>query len=272
MDLSIFLQPAALISLAGLIALELVLAVDNLIFITIVTNRLPAEQQPSARRWGLTLAVITRLMLLFSAAWMIQLTAPWFSVFGEEISGRDLILIVGGLFLIWKATMEIHERVTPPNADELEADPQDKTKALNKSKRMPRYWPTIGQIMILDIVFSLDSVITAIGLTRHLEIMVVAVLVSVAIMIAAAEPLARFVNRNPNVVMLALAFLVMIGMTLVGEGFDFEIPKVIIYSAMAFSVAVEALNMLSRRAKLSKTFRDIRQGEEKTGEENQPLK
>ncbi|MBX3455715.1 TerC family protein [Ferrovibrio sp.] len=262
MDLSIFLQPAALISLAGLIALELVLAVDNLIFITIVTNRLPEAQQPSARRWGLTLAVVTRLMLLFSAAWMIQLTAPWFTIFGEEISGRDLILIVGGLFLIWKATMEIHERVTPAAADELE---EPEKKSAQKPKRAPRYWPTIGQIMILDIVFSLDSVITAIGLTRHLEIMVVAVLVSVIIMIIAAEPLARFVNRNPNVVMLALAFLVMIGMTLVGEGFDFDIPKVIIYSAMAFSVTVEALNMLSRRAKLSSTFRDIRKPDEAGG-------
>ena len=252
MDFSIFMQPAALLSLAGLIALELVLAVDNLIFITIVTSRLPEHQQPSARRWGLSLAVITRLMLLFSAAWIITLTAPWFTVLGEEISGRDLILIIGGLFLIWKATMEIHERVTPSDTDELAAG--DKPAA----RSYPRYWPIIGQIMILDVVFSLDSVITAIGLTRHLEIMVVAVLVSVIIMIIAAEPLARFVKRNPNVVMLALAFLVMIGMTLVAEGFDVDVPKAMVYAAMGFSVTVEALNMWSRRAKLSQPFRDIR--------------
>ncbi|MBP7065079.1 TerC family protein [Ferrovibrio sp.] len=256
MDFSIFLQPAALISLAGLIALELVLAVDNLIFITIVTNRLPEAQQPSARRWGLTLAVVTRLMLLFSAAWIITLTAPWFTIFGEEISGRDLILLGGGLFLIWKATMEIHERVTPAAEDDLDGHGKKQIKA------MPRFWPVIGQIMILDVVFSLDSVITAIGLTRHLEIMVVAVLVSVAIMIIAAEPLARFVNRNPNVVMLALSFLVMIGMALVAEGLDFEVPKAIIYAAMGFSVGVEALNMLSRRAQLSRPFRDIRKPDE----------
>jgi len=257
MDFSIFMQPPVLISLAGLIALELVLAVDNLIFITIVTSRLPEAQQPSARRWGLTMAVVTRLMLLFSAAWIITLTAPWFTILGEEISGRDLILIGGGMFLIWKATMEIHERVTPAHEDGLDA-----TSAKPEPKRMPRFWPTIGQIMILDVVFSLDSVITAIGLTRHLEVMVVAVLVSVGIMIIAAEPLARFVKRNPNVVMLALSFLVMIGMALVAEGFDVPVPKAVIYAAMGFSVAVEALNMLSRRAKLSQPFRDIR----KTGE------
>lgn len=253
MDLTIFTQPAVLISLAGLIALELVLAVDNLIFITIVTSRLPEAQQPSARRWGLTLAVVTRLLLLFSAAWIITLTAPWFTILGEEISGRDLILIGGGMFLIWKATMEIHERVTPAHEDGLAVE-----SSKPQAKKMPRFWPTIGQIMILDVVFSLDSVITAIGLTRHLEIMVVAVLVSVAIMIIAAEPLARFVKRNPNVVMLALSFLVMIGMALVAEGFDVPVPKAIIYAAMGFSVAVEALNMLSRRAKLSQPFRDIR--------------
>ncbi len=264
MDFSIFMQPAALLSLGGLIALELVLAVDNLIFITIVTSRLPEAQQPSARRWGLSLAVITRLMLLFSAAWIITLTQPWFTIFGEEISGRDLILIGGGLFLIWKATMEIHERVTPSHADEL-----DEPGAKPQPKRTPAYWPTIGQIMILDVVFSLDSVITAIGLTRHLEIMVVAVLVSVVIMIAAAEPLARFVKRNPNVVMLALSFLVMIGMALVAEGMDITVPKAIIYAAMGFSVAVEALNMLSRRAKLSQPFRDIREDDNRAQDKPQ---
>lgn len=250
MDLSIFTQPAALAALAGLIALELVLAVDNLIFITIVTNRLPPERQPLARKLGLALAVVTRILLLFSAAWLVGLTAPLFAAFGFEFSGRDLVLLAGGLFLIWKATSEIHERVVPHDeADDAEEAAQPKH---------PAFWSVIGQILVLDMVFSLDSVITAIGLTEHLEIMVVAVLVSVAIMIVAAEPLARFVNRNPNVVMLALSFLVMIGMTLVGEGFGFHAPKAVIYGAMAFSVIVEGLNMAARRAKKRTAFKDIR--------------
>jgi predicted tellurium resistance membrane protein TerC len=251
MDLSIFLQPAALGALAGLIALELVLAVDNLIFITIVTNRLPPEKQPLARRLGLIGAVTTRIMLLLSAAWLITLTSPLFTFFENEISGRDLVLLIGGLFLIWKATTEIHERVTPDMPEE-----HGEGEAPAK-KRYPAFWAIIGQITILDIVFSLDSVITAIGLSRDIEIMVAAVLISVAIMIAAAEPLARFVNNNPNVVMLALSFLVMIGMSLVAEGLDFEVPKGFIYGAMAFSVIVEGLNMAARRAKLRSAFADI---------------
>lgn len=249
MDLSIFLQPAALAALAGLVALELVLAVDNLIFITIVTNRLPPEKQPLARRLGLIGAVTTRILLLLSAAWLITLTAPLFTVFENEISGRDLVLLIGGLFLIWKATTEIHERVTP--------DAPHKDKHGAAKPRYPAFWAVIGQITILDIVFSLDSVITAIGLSRDIEIMVAAVLLSVAIMIAAAEPLARFVNNNPNVVMLALSFLVMIGMALVAEGLDFHVPKGIVYGAMAFSVVVEALNMAARRAKMRSAFSDI---------------
>ncbi|MFN4309094.1 MAG: TerC family protein [Ferrovibrio sp.] len=271
MDLSVFLEPAALLALAGLVALELVLAVDNLIFITILTSRLPPEQQPLGRKLGLLGAVITRIMLLLSAAWLITLTAPWFTVFGMEISGRDLVLILGGLFLIWKATMEIHERVTPKSSDEMEDDAPagagagaDSGSAAPAKKKYPAFWAVIGQIAVLDIVFSLDSVITAIGLSRQIEIMVVAVLLSVAIMVALAEPLARFVNKNPNVVMLALSFLVMIGMALVAEGFDVEIPKIMIYGAMGFSVAVELLNMASRRAQLSRTFRGIRDPEGRT--------
>lgn len=256
MDLSIFLQPAALLALAGLVALELVLAVDNLIFITILTGRLPPEQQKMGRRLGLLGAVTTRILLLLSAAWLITLTAPWFTAFGIEISGRDLVLILGGLFLIWKATMEIHERVVPKAVDDLQEQ--------KGRKRHPAFWAVIGQIAVLDIVFSLDSVITAIGLSRHIEIMVAAVLLSVAIMVALAEPLARFVNRNPNIVMLALSFLVMIGMALVAEGFDVEIPKIMIYGAMGFSVVVELLNMASRRAQLSRPFRDIRDPEGRT--------
>lgn len=262
MDLSVFLEPAALLALAGLVALELVLAVDNLIFITILTGRLPPEQQPMGRKLGLLGAVITRIMLLLSAAWLITLTAPWFTVFGMEISGRDLVLILGGLFLIWKATMEIHERVTPKSSDEMEDDaPAGASATAPVKKKYPAFWAVIGQIAVLDIVFSLDSVITAIGLSRQIEIMVVAVLLSVAIMVALAEPLARFVNKNPNIVMLALSFLVMIGMALVAEGFDVEIPKIMIYGAMGFSVAVELLNMMSRRAQLSRTFRGIRDPE-----------
>lgn len=264
MDLSVFLEPAALLALAGLVALELVLAVDNLIFITILTGRLPPEQQPMGRKLGLLGAVITRIMLLLSAAWLITLTAPWFTVFGMEISGRDLVLILGGLFLIWKATMEIHERVTPKSSDEMEDDATGgagASAAAPAKKKYPAFWAVIGQIAVLDIVFSLDSVITAIGLSRQIEIMVVAVLLSVAIMVALAEPLARFVNKNPNVAMLALSFLVMIGMALVAEGFDVEIPKIMIYGAMGFSVAVEMLNMLSRRAQLSRAYRAIRDPE-----------
>lgn len=267
MDLSVFLDPAALLALAGLVALELVLAVDNLIFITILTSRLPEHQQPMGRKLGLLGAVVTRIMLLLSAAWLITLTQPLFTVFGYEISGRDLVLIVGGLFLIWKATMEIHERVTPKEADEMEEGAAAAAGEPVK-KKYPAFWAVIGQIAILDIVFSLDSVITAIGLSRQIEIMVVAVLLSVAIMVALAEPLARFVNKNPNVVMLALSFLVMIGMALVAEGFDVEIPKMMIYGAMGFSVAVELLNMASRRAQLSKAFRSIRDPDGRTEEAN----
>jgi predicted tellurium resistance membrane protein TerC len=265
MDLSVFLEPAALLALVGLIALELVLAVDNLIFITILTSRLPEHQQPLGRKLGLLGAVITRVMLLLSAAWLITLTAPWFTVFEQEISGRDLVLILGGLFLIWKATMEIHERVTPSESDELEATGKTAGGA-PAQKKYPAFWAIIGQIAVLDIVFSLDSVITAIGLARQIEIMVAAVLISVAIMVALAEPLARFVKRNPNIVMLALSFLVMIGMALVAEGFDVEIPKIMIYGAMAFSVAVELLNMASRKAQLSRPFRDIRNDDKAAGE------
>ncbi|QDO98166.1 TerC family protein [Ferrovibrio terrae] len=264
MDLSVFLDPAALLALAGLVLLELVLAVDNLIFITILTSRLPEHQQPLGRKLGLLGAVVTRIMLLLSAAWLITLTAPLFTVFEIEISGRDLVLILGGLFLIWKATMEIHERVTPKETDEMEGSTSASGEPLKK--KYPAFWAVIGQIAILDIVFSLDSVITAIGLSRQIEIMVVAVLLSVAIMVALAEPLARFVNKNPNVVMLALSFLVMIGMALVAEGFDVEIPKMMIYGAMGFSVLVEVLNMASRRAKLSQTFRGIRDPEGRSTE------
>jgi len=253
-DLSVFMSVSGLIALVGLIALELVLAVDNLIFITIVTGRLPIEQQPMARRLGLIGAVVTRIMLLLSAAWLITLTQPWFTVFDLEISGRDLVLIVGGLFLIWKATTEIHERVTP----HAEAAGHDAETGKPVKKKYPAFWPTIGQIAILDVVFSLDSVITAIGLSRDIEIMVVAVILSVVIMVALAEPLARFVNNNPNIVMLALSFLVMIGMALVAEGFDVAIPKMLIYGAMGFSVAVEALNMAARRAQKRSALSDIR--------------
>jgi predicted tellurium resistance membrane protein TerC len=267
MDLSVFLDPAALLALVGLIALELVLAVDNLIFITILTSRLPEAQQPLGRKLGLLGAVITRVMLLLSAAWLITLTAPWFTVFEIEISGRDLVLILGGLFLIWKATMEIHERVTPNESDEMDeaGSPVEGSEA--PKKKYPAFWAIIGQIAVLDIVFSLDSVITAIGLARQIEIMVAAVLISVAIMVALAEPLARFVKKNPNIVMLALSFLVMIGMALVAEGFDVEIPKIMIYGAMAFSVTVELLNMASRRAQLSRPFRDIRENKKAGGGE-----
>ena len=229
--------PEGWIALVSLISLEIVLGIDNIIFISILVNRLPAEQRDSARRLGLTLAVGSRLALLFSLVWVMQLVEPWFTLWGYAISGRDMILIVGGLFLLFKSTMEIHSTVTG------EEEQQSVGAALS-------YGGVLVQIAILDIVFSLDSVITAVGLVSHTSIMVIAIVAAVAVMLFAAKSIGDFVDENPTIKMLALSFLMMVGIALIGEGLDFHIPKGYIYFAMAFSLVVELLNIRIRRRQL----------------------
>lgn len=240
-SLSLLSDPNAWAALATLIAMEVVLGIDNLIFISILTNKLPPERRAVARRIGIGLAVVIRLALLGTVAIIVQLRQPVFSLLGHGFSWRDLILIGGGLFLIWKATKEIHHSVDPRYAGH-------ESGAAPVSIGMTS---AIMQIVMLDIVFSLDSIITAVGMTDDIEIMIVAVLVAVGVMLLAAEPLGRFISANPTVVMLALGFLMMIGMTLVADGFGHHVPKGYIYAAMSFSVFVEVLNMLARRARKS---------------------
>ncbi len=230
-------DPAAWAALATLVVMEVVLGIDNLIFISILTNKLPAHQQAKARRIGIGLALILRLGLLGTIAIIVQLTEPIFTAFGHGFSWRDIILIAGGLFLVWKATKEIHHNVDPnPSSDLFET--RGPSLGFNSA---------IVQILLLDLVFSVDSIITAVGMTDHVPIMVVAVVTAVLVMLLAADPLSRFIQANPTVVMLALGFLLMIGMTLIAEGFGVHVPKGYIYAAMAFSALVEGLNMLSRR-------------------------
>jgi predicted tellurium resistance membrane protein TerC len=227
-------SPEAWIALATLTALEIVLGIDNVIFISILASKLPLEQQSKARRLGLGAALITRIMLLFSLAWIVRLTAPLFTVLGHPVSGRDLILLLGGLFLIAKATHEIHER--------LEGEQAHGSVAAKAS-----FVAVIVQIMLLDIVFSLDSVITAVGMANELAVMITAVIIAVGIMLIAADAISGFVERHPTVKMLALSFLLLIGVSLVAEGLHHHIPKGYIYFAMAFSVLVELLNLAARR-------------------------
>ena len=238
MDFSWISDPTALIALATLVVMEVVLGIDNLIFISILTNKLPESQRSKARRIGIGLALFLRLALLGTVSIIVKLTAPVFEVLGHPFSWRDLILIGGGLFLVWKATKEIHHSVDPAPADDV----------FGTAKATLGFGAAIGQILLLDLVFSLDSIITAVGMTEHVAIMVIAVIAAVAVMLAAADPLSRFIHANPTVVMLALGFLMMIGMTLIAEGFGAHVPKGYIYAAMAFSALVEGLNMLSRRA------------------------
>jgi predicted tellurium resistance membrane protein TerC len=227
-------QPETWIAFLTLVALELVLGVDNVIFISILAGKLPVEQQQRARTTGIALAVITRILLLFSLSWIIGLTEPLFNVFNLEISGRDLVLLAGGVFLIWKATREIH--------DKLEGE-----EGHASAKVRGAFWSVIAQIMILDIVFSLDSVITAVGMVDELAIMIAAVIIAALTMIFLARPLGEFVEKHPTVKMLALSFLLLIGFTLIVEGFHLHIPKGYIYFAMGFSVLVEMLNLRLRR-------------------------
>jgi len=221
--------------------MEVVLGIDNLIFISILTNKLPPEHQAKARRLGIGMALVLRLGLLSTVAFIVTLTAPVFEVAGHGFSWKDMILIAGGLFLLWKATSEIHHSV----------DPGAQADAKVSSKVSLGLASAIGQILMLDLVFSIDSIITAVGMTEHLPIMVIAVIVAVLVMLLAAEPLAKFINANPTVVMLALGFLIMIGMTLIAEGFGAHVPKGYIYTAMAFSAAIECLNLWARRRKSS---------------------
>jgi predicted tellurium resistance membrane protein TerC len=239
-------DPAAWLALATLIVMEVVLGIDNLIFISILTNKLPEHQRSQARRVGIGLAVILRLGLLASVAFIVQLTQPLFVVLDHAFSWRDLILMAGGLFLIWKATTEIHDHVAGEDEHGGESGP---TPAGVAGMTMTA---AIGQILVLDLVFSLDSIITAVGMTNEIPIMVVAVLVAVSLMLAAADPLARFIGNNPTIVMLALGFLLMIGATLLADGVGVHVPKGYIYAAMAFSALIEGLNMLARRRKRKK--------------------
>jgi predicted tellurium resistance membrane protein TerC len=231
-------SPEAWIALATLIAMEVVLGIDNLLFISILTNKLAPEHRGKARRIGISLALIMRLVLLSSIAWIAQLREPVITAMGHEFSWRDIILGLGGLFLLYKATAEIRHNVDPtPHAEH----------GTGKAAAMG-FGAAIFQIILLDMVFSVDSILTAIGMTDDLPIMVIAVLVAVAVMLFAAGPVAEFINRNPTVVMLALGFLLMIGMTLIAEAFHFHVPKGYIYAAMAFSCGIEALNMVRRAA------------------------
>jgi len=236
-SLALLQDPAAWAALATLVAMEIVLGIDNLIFISILTNKLPEAMREKARKIGISLALVMRLGLLATIAFIVKLTEPVFTILGQGLSWRDIILIAGGAFLVWKATREIHHHVS---ADE-EAEEGGTAKAVQS------FASAIGQILVLDLVFSIDSIITAVGMTEHVQIMFVAVIAAVMAMLFAATPLANFINRNPTIVMLALAFLMMIGMTLVAEGLGTHVPKGYIYTAMAFSAAVEGLNMLARQ-------------------------
>ena len=245
-------MPETWMALLALTAMEIVLGIDNLVFISIITNRLPEAQRPLARRIGIGLALGLRLIFLFGIVWLVGLTSVVFDLgitgpegaygkpaFETAFSWRDLILIAGGVFLVWKATTEIHHKV----------DPAPEHKAVSGKAAGAGFSLVVGQIIILDVVFSIDSILTAVGMTDIIPVMVIAVLIAVGLMFIAAGPLARFINANPTVVMLALAFLMMIGMVLIADGFGFHVPKGYIYAAMLFSVFVEGLNMMARRSK-----------------------
>lgn len=231
--LELLTDPQAWIALATLLALEIVLGVDNVVFISILAGRLPASQQRRARTTGLALALVTRILLLLSLSWIIKLTAPLFAVLGHEVSGRDLILIVGGLFLLGKSTHEMHQRL-------------EGAEGAASARVGPSFAAVIVQILLLDIVFSLDSVITAVGMVDELAIMITAVILALIVMLAFAGRISAFVENHPTVKMLALAFLLLIGTTLIAEGFDQHISKGYIYFAMAFSLFVEVLNLKAR--------------------------
>jgi predicted tellurium resistance membrane protein TerC len=247
---TLFSDPAVWAALFTLVVMEVVLGIDNLIFISILSNKLPEHQQQKARRTGIALALVMRLALLSTIAWLVGLTATVFDLglrgapgahgepsFETQFSWRDLILIAGGLFLVWKATKEIHHN----------ADPHPNDDMFDVGRKALTFGSAIAQILVLDLVFSIDSILTAVGMTEHLPVMVIAVVTAVLVMLFAAEPMARFINNNPTVVMLALGFLLMIGAVLIADGFGVHVPKGYIYTAMAFSAAVEGLNIWSRK-------------------------
>ncbi|HTN15565.1 MAG TPA: TerC family protein [Sphingomonadaceae bacterium] len=255
--LALLSDPAAWAALVTLIVLEVVLGIDNLVFIAILSNKLPEHQQAKARRIGLMLALVMRIALLMLIGWIVTLQTPLFDLgiagapgehgqpsFETAFSGRDLILLAGGLFLLWKATKEIHHSMDPEG---------DSGELLDHNKGVAQiaFGSAIAQIIALDLVFSIDSILTAVGMTDHVPIMVAAVVITVGLMLLAADPLAKFIEKNPTLVMLALAFLVMIGLVLIADGLGFHVPKGYVYAAMGFSVAVEMLNMFqrARRAK-----------------------
>ena len=231
--------PEGWAALVTLVAMEVVLGIDNLIFISILTNKLPVQHRERARKLGIGAALVMRLVLLATISWIVGMTTPVFTVFGNGFSWRDLILIAGGLFLVWKATKEIHHTVDPVD---------HKDTAISDTVSLT-LGGAIFQILLLDLVFSVDSIITAVGMTEHLAIMYIAVLVAITVMLLAATPLANFIEKNPTIVMLALGFFLMIGMTLIADGFGVHVPKGYIYAAMGFSALVEGLNMLARRDK-----------------------
>jgi predicted tellurium resistance membrane protein TerC len=232
-------DPHMWMGLATLTALEIVLGIDNIVFLSVIVSKLPQKQQASARRIGLIGAMGMRLALLACIAWVMELTTPLFSAFDKEISGRDLILIIGGLFLIAKASKEIHHSIDEPEEH-------------GPGKIMSGFAMTIAQIMLLDIIFSLDSVITAVGLVDHISIMMIAVVLSVLVMLVAAKTIGEFVEKHPSVKMLALSFLILVGFVLLLDGLAIHIPKGYIYFAMAFSLSVETLNLLNRKRKLKR--------------------
>jgi predicted tellurium resistance membrane protein TerC len=247
---SLAADPSVWAALVALLVMEIVLGIDNLIFISILSNKLPEEQRQKARRVGIGLALGMRLVLLSTIAWLVGLTAPVVDfglqgatgatgkpAFETQFSWRDLILIAGGLFLVWKATKEIHHL----------ADPHPNQDVFDTSRKALTFGAAIAQILLLDLVFSIDSILTAVGMTDHLPVMVIAVVVSVLVMLLAADPLANFIRDNPTVVMLALGFLLMIGAVLIADGFGVHVPKGYIYTAMAFSAGVEALNIWTRK-------------------------
>lgn len=233
-------EPQAWISLLTLTLLEIVLGIDNIVFISILASKLPPEQQAKARKIGLALALITRILLLLGLSFMVRLTHPLFHVAGFGLSGRDLILLAGGAFLLYKATHEIHARLEGEDGE-------------SAARIAPTFTAVIVQIMLLDIVFSLDSVITAVGMVDEIPVMIIAVIIAVGIMLVASGPISRFVEAHPTVKMLALSFLLLVGFTLIVEGLHHHIPKGYIYFAMAFSIGVEALNLrASKKAKTAK--------------------
>jgi predicted tellurium resistance membrane protein TerC len=260
--LALFAEPTAWLALVTLVLLEIVLGIDNLVFIAILSNKLPPEQRSRARRLGLALALILRIGLLLLIGWIVSLQTPLFDLgitgapgphgeptFETAFSARDLILLAGGLFLLWKATKEIHHNIDPE---------AESGELLDHDKGVGQivFSAAIAQIIALDLVFSIDSILTAVGMTDHVPIMVAAVVITVGLMLVAADPLAKFIEKNPTLVMLALAFLVMIGLVLIADGFGFHVPKGYIYTAMGFSVAVELLNMARRSRRAKRTAKE----------------